>query len=261
MKWMLPAIAVAALALPTLPAQAAGSYDGTWVFTAPGVKGGGGDYDLEECNPVLFEAQIKDNKVVGNLRRTIYPQSGTNVESTPGRGATPIQGSVAPDGSLTANWQSYHATGRLAGDKGELTWKGRCGPRVATATRTSQPAAPLAGTSTPPPAPREHQIYFGLNKANLTPEAQKAIQQAADDAKANPNARITITGKADRTGTDAYNMKLSERRAETVSKALVSAGVPADRIQARGVGESEPTVPTRDGVAEQKNRVADVVMQ
>jgi outer membrane protein OmpA-like peptidoglycan-associated protein len=261
MKWIFPAIAVAALALPTVPAQAAGPYDGTWVFTAPSVRGGGGDYDLEECNPVRFEAQIKDNKVVGNLRPTIYPQSGANVESTPGRGATPIQGSVTPDGSLKANWQSYHATGRLTGDTGELSWKGRCGPRVATAIRTSQPEIPLAGTSTPPPAAREHQIYFGHNKANLTPEAQEAIRKAADEAKANPNARITITGKADSTGTDAYNMKLSERRAETVSKALVSAGVPADRIQARGVGESELTVPTRDGIAEPKNRVADVVIQ
>jgi outer membrane protein OmpA-like peptidoglycan-associated protein len=261
MKWIFPAVAVAALVSPTLPAYAAGPFDGTWVFEAPAAKGGGANYDLEECNPVRFQAQIKDNKVVGNLRREVYPQSGPNVQSTPGRGATPIQGSVAPDGNLTASWQSYHATGHLTGDKGELTWKGQCGPRVATATRTAQPAAALSGTSVPPSVPREHQIYFGFDKATMTPDSQKAIQQAADEARANPNARITVTGKADRVGTDAYNMKLSERRAETVSQALISAGVPADRIQARGVGESEPPVPTRDGAKEPKNRVADVVMQ
>ncbi len=261
MKWMLPAIAVAALALPTIPAHAAGPFDGTWVADAPGVKGGGGDYDLEECNPVRFQFQIADNKVGGNLRRTIYPQSGTNVESTPGRGATPIQGSVAPDGSVKAGWQSYHATGRLTGDKGELTWKGRCGPRVATLTRISQPAAAAAGTTAPPPAPRTHQIYFGFDKANLAPEYQKVIQQVADEARTNPDARITVTGKADRVGSDAHNMKLSERRAEAVSHALVSAGIPADRIQARGVGENQLPVPTADGVAQPKNRVADVVIQ
>lgn len=111
-------------------------------------KGGGANYDLEECNPVRFEAQIVDNKVVGHLRSALYPQSGPNVQSAkPGeRGASPIQGSVAPNGSLTANWQSYRVTGHLTGDKGELNWKGQCGPRVASGTRTAQPAS---GTSVP----------------------------------------------------------------------------------------------------------------
>lgn len=150
MKRIFPAIALAALALPALPAYAAGSYDGTWVFEAPAVKGGGANYDLEECNPVRFEAQIVDNKVVGQLRSVIYPQSGPNVQSAkPGeRGASPIQGSVAPDGNLTATWQSYRVTGQLTGDKGELNWKGQCGPRVAEGTRT----APATAGSTVPPS-------------------------------------------------------------------------------------------------------------
>ena len=148
MKRIIPAIAVAALASSLMPAHAAGPYDGTWVFEAPAAKGGGGDYDLEECNAVRFEAQVIDNKVVGQLRPAAYPQSGPNVQTAkPGeRGASPIQGNVAADGKLMAKWQTYQVSGQLTGDKGQLSWKGQCGPRVAEGTRT---APPLAGSSTP----------------------------------------------------------------------------------------------------------------
>ncbi len=148
MKWVLTPVAAAALVLPILPTYAAGPYDGTWVIVAPGVQGGGADYDLEACNPVQLEFQIKDNQLVGDLRLVQYPQSGVNVESSPGSGSTPIQGSVAPDGKVTASWQRYRATGQLSGDKGEVRWTGHCGPRVAMATRIAQPAA--AGTTEPP---------------------------------------------------------------------------------------------------------------
>src|SRR5262249_25708166 len=69
------------------------------------------------------------------------------------------------------------------------------------------------------------------------------------------SARIDLVGKADRVGTDAYNMKLSERRANTVHDALVADGVSTDRIGVRWVGEREPPVPTADGVYEPRNRV------
>ncbi len=261
MKWMLPAAAVAALALPGVPAYAAGPYDGTWTASAPAVAGGAVDYDLEACNAVQFQFDVKDNQVVGNLRRTQYPQSGVNVTSAPGRGGTPISGGVSPDGALTAAWQSYRATGQMSGDKGQLQWKGQCGPRVAQLTRVAKPAAAAAGTTTPPAAPPAHAIYFDTNKASLGPSGEKIVQQVAEQARANPNARVTVTGKADRVGSEDHNMKLSERRAQAVSKALVSAGVPADRIEARGVGEKDLPVPTADHVAEPKNRVADVVVQ
>lgn len=260
MKWRLPAIAAATLAATMTPAHAAGLFDGTWKIEAPAVRGGAADSDLDECEAVRFETQIKDGNIVGTLRRSIYSQSGTNVQSTPGQGATAVQGNVSQDGSLQAKWQGYRATGRLSGDNGELRWKGACGERVATMTRTVKVQPALSGTSVPPP-PREHQIYFGLNKASLTPESQKIIAELVDEARAQPTARIMITGKADRTGTDTYNMQLSERRAQTVARALVSAGISADRIQHRAVGEGELAVPTADGVAESKNRVADVIFQ
>jgi OmpA-OmpF porin, OOP family len=131
---------------------------------------------------------------------------------------------------------------------------------VAMATRIARPAEAASGATMPPPAAKAHAIYFGVNRASLTPDAQKTIHELATEAQESPDARIVVTGKADRTGNGAHNMRLSEERAEAVSRALQGAGVPADRIEAHGVGESEPTVPTADNVAEPKNRVADVVI-
>lgn len=117
-----------------------------------------------------------------------------------------------------------------------------------------QPAQPAAV-----PAPmREYRIYFEFDKSAILPEAQQILQQVAAQTKQDPNLHVELIGKADRAGSDAYNLKLSERRAEAVRRALVQAGVPADRITARWVGEREPPVPTPQGVREPRNRVVDI---
>lgn len=136
MKVVLASMAVAAMVLPMLSAQAAGPYDGTWLFEAPPVAGGSGDpYDLNSCAGVRFQVDIKDSQVVGNLRMAPYAGGsdvGGNVTSSPGRGSSPIQGAVQPDGTVNAQWQSFKATGKLAGNNAQLNWRGACGPRTAT---------------------------------------------------------------------------------------------------------------------------------
>ncbi len=129
----------AAVALSVLSAHAAGPYDGTWVFEAPPVAGGSGDpYDLNSCAGVRFMVDVKDSQVVGNLRMAPYAggsDSSGGVTSSPGRGSSPSQGTVQPDGSVNAQWQSFRATGKLAGNTAELHWRGQCGPRTATGQR------------------------------------------------------------------------------------------------------------------------------
>jgi OmpA-OmpF porin, OOP family len=111
------------------------------------------------------------------------------------------------------------------------------------------------------PGAREYRVYFEWDRANLTPEAQQIIRQAAQAAAAGGTARIELVGKADRSGTDRYNQGLSDRRARAVSDALAQAGVPRDRLSARGVGESQPPVPTPDGVREARNRVVEITIR
>src|SRR5258708_7959599 len=123
------AFAVAALAVPMLPANGAGPYDGSWyVDAAPAAQTSSSDVPAG-CDAVRIPFQVTDNKITGSLQRAPY---GTGrVEQGSGSGATPFTGTVQLDGTLTAQWQNYKATG----DRAELRWKGECGPRVATGGR------------------------------------------------------------------------------------------------------------------------------
>jgi OmpA-OmpF porin, OOP family len=122
-------------------------------------------------------------------------------------------------------------------------------------------AAPPAQPATGPHLGGEYRVYFEFDKSELLPEAKEILQQVAEVAKQRPAIRILLVGKADRAGTDRYNMGLSERRADRVARALVDDGVPADRISTRWVGEREPPVPTAAGVREPRNRVVEITLQ
>jgi hypothetical protein len=123
------AIAVLVLALPR--AQAAGPYDGDWFVDAGPAGQAQPTAESSGCDAVRIEFRVIDDRVTGNLRRSPY---GTGrVES--GEGGPPISGTVQPDGTVNAQWQSYRATGKLTGDRAEVRWNGECGPRVATGGR------------------------------------------------------------------------------------------------------------------------------
>ena len=84
---------------------------------------------------------------------------------------------------------------------------------------------------------------FGFDKAALKAEGKAALDEAAAKIKANPEIKaVIVTGHTDRIGSDAYNQKLSERRAKQVADYLVAQGVDSGIIQSVGKGESEPVV-------------------
>jgi OOP family OmpA-OmpF porin len=129
--------------------------------------------------------------------------------------------------------------------------------------------APVAAAQVPPapPAPpvapiaRNYAVYFDFDRADITPDAKPIVLRAANDAKAGNVARIAVTGHTDRAGPDSYNQKLSERRAAAVKAELIKDGVPANEIVTVGRGESEPAVPTPDGVREPRNRRVVIELQ
>lgn len=111
----------------------------------------------------------------------------------------------------------------------------------------------------PPPAPapiaqREFIIYFDWDSARITPEGMRIVDQAAAEARSASGARIVIVGHADRSGAESYNLRLSLRRADAVRAALAQRGVATERTSVTALGESEPAVPTADGVREPRNR-------
>ena len=82
---------------------------------------------------------------------------------------------------------------------------------------------------------------FGFGKTTITPTGKRALDKFAANLKGAHYRDITVVGYTDRIGSSASNMKLSERRANAVKDYLmVSAGIPADKISARGAGESNP---------------------
>ncbi|MBP6014456.1 MAG: OmpA family protein [Alphaproteobacteria bacterium] len=121
-------------------------------------------------------------------------------------------------------------------------------------------AEPMVAPPPPPPpsepaaAPKEYIVFFGHNKSNLTPEAMDVIKQAAAAAKEYGSSTITVVGHADRSGSPKYNQALSTGRAGAVKGALVSEGISGGSISTSAKGESDPMVPTADGVREPQNR-------
>ena len=82
---------------------------------------------------------------------------------------------------------------------------------------------------------------FGFDKSKLKADGKTALDDAAAKIKGNPDVELVlVTGHTDRIGTDTYNQKLSERRANQVKDYLVSQGIDASRLQAVGKGESDP---------------------
>jgi len=102
-------------------------------------------------------------------------------------------------------------------------------------------------------------FYFPFDSAQLGTTAKAAIDKLAKSIK--PASNVNINGHADRAGTEAYNQDLSERRAKFVEGALRSAGVPASVLHYFAFGESDPAVPTADGVEEPKNRRVEVFIE
>lgn len=103
------------------------------------------------------------------------------------------------------------------------------------------PAAPATGVK---PAAAKVTLaadaLFDFDKAVLKPEGKAALDKLVDDVKGIKLEVIIAVGHADRIGKDAYNQKLSERRAAAVKDYLVGKGIEANRIYAEGKGEKQP---------------------
>jgi OOP family OmpA-OmpF porin len=123
------------------------------------------------------------------------------------------------------------------------------------------PPAPLppAPPAPPPPLRQVYLVFFDWDRYNITPEGFAVIHQAADHWHAGAPVRIEVTGYTDLSGSAGYNVRLSLRRANAVAVALEHMGVPRSDMAIRGLGESNPRVPTAKGVREPQNRRVEIV--
>jgi len=121
--------------------------------------------------------------------------------------------------------------------------------------------AQLAPPMQPGVAPGTYIVLFDFDRSNINAAGQAVLDQVLADAAKMGSVNISATGHADRSGPEDYNMALSLRRADSVREALIAGGVSPDAITVAGRGESEPAVPTPDGVKEQANRRVEIVLQ
>jgi OOP family OmpA-OmpF porin len=95
----------------------------------------------------------------------------------------------------------------------------------------------------------------------ITPEAQNVLQDAAKYATDGHATKEVVVGHTDTSGTAAYNLRLSERRAKATADALVSLGVSQDSLEVSWTGMQDLAVPTPPGVKEPLNRRSTIHIQ
>ncbi len=120
--------------------------------------------------------------------------------------------------------------------------------------------APMPANPQMAAAPETFIVYFSWDSDAVDRSGTRVIDEAVAVADSLGIADFSITGHADRSGPDDYNLNLSLRRADNVKAALVARGVKEGGISVAGRGEAEPAIPTDDGVREAANRRVEIIL-
>lgn len=121
--------------------------------------------------------------------------------------------------------------------------------------------AAMQPTPTPMGAPEPYIVFFAFDSAEIDSSGMGIVDDAVAAAQRMGIIDFSVTGHADRAGSEAYNLALSLRRANAVRDALVARGILSQNISVAGRGEAEPAVPTPDGVREPANRRVEIIIQ
>jgi len=103
-------------------------------------------------------------------------------------------------------------------------------------------------------------ILFDVNRATLKSGAEANIERIAGVLKQYPDKQISVEGHTDATGSDSYNMKLSQDRAASVRNTLVRGGVNPELITSKGLGETQPVASNDTPAGRQQNRRVEIVV-
>lgn len=121
-------------------------------------------------------------------------------------------------------------------------------------------AVPIEPAEPAEPTVALESIHFSFDSAELSEHARRILTNQADYLRTHPAVTILVEGHCDERGTDAYNLSLGQRRAETVKNYLVKLGISADRMNTVSFGERRPLSSGKDKAAWAKNRRAQFVI-
>jgi OmpA-OmpF porin, OOP family len=214
-----------------------------------------------------------DNRIKSGLALTLCVSLAgcANSEIKPGDVLCPVVGAVTGAGVVAAaagsdEPEAYVVGAALGAGLGYLFCHEKKVPPPPAPTPAPAPAPPPPPPP-PPPAPEVGSkiisldgAHFDFDKSTLKPEGHAKLDQAAAVMAEHATITVAVEGHTDSVGSDAYNQKLSERRAQAAVDYLVSQGVDASRLQPTGYGESKPMASndTADGRAQ--NRRVDLVV-
>jgi len=173
-----------------------------------------------------------------------------------GLGVDRVEHEPVTNGERAAGAGAGFATGAVIGTLlGHLL----CDP-----VKETPPPPPMAQVPPSQPSPGTKIVElrgpnFDFDKATLKPDGKRKVDEAVKVMKENPSLRVSVEGHTDSIGSDAYNQRLSERRAKAVRDYMVEQGIDPSRIMAHGWGEAKPvaTNETEDGRAQ--NRRVEII--
>ena len=120
-----------------------------------------------------------------------------------------------------------------------------CPPAVAEPAPAPAPDAPIVVLG---------DVNFDFDKATLKPTADEKIDKAVAHVNKMSGEQFELKGYTDSIGSEAYNLKLSQKRADAVRNAMIKKGAPADRITAKGYGEASPAASNSTKAGRAENR-------
>jgi outer membrane protein OmpA-like peptidoglycan-associated protein len=190
---------------------------------------------------------LSDNVDLG-VKYRYFVADGFSLEATNGR-------------SIEADYSAHSILASLTYNFG-----GRPAPEPVVAPPPPQPVTPPPPPPVvaPPPPPRAqcntgpYIVFFDFDRSDITAEASSILNNAVTAYANCGMARVMLAGHTDKAGSARYNQGLAERRNEAVRSYLTGRGIPAGTISAQAFGETQPRVPTADGVREAQNRRVEV---
>jgi len=136
-----------------------------------------------------------------------------------------------------------------------------CPPPAAAAPVAEPAPAPAPAPAPVPKTLKLEGVHFDYDQAVVRQQDFAVLDQAAATLKEWGEVKVEVAGHTDSRGADGYNMKLSQRRAEAVRSYMIDKGVAADRLTAKGYGESRPVADNGTEDGRLQNRRVELVPQ
>ena len=180
-------------------------------------------------------------EIVQTIKGWVYEQDGYELPAAQvymvGNDGTNLKLSVRSDGSFVQEIKPDVDYVLLGTCKGYLNHQEQLRVQPVTASHEYVLQFPLANISAPVLI---ENIFYDFNKATLRPESKTALDQLVVLLNQNPNVTIELSAHTDSRGSEAYNERLSQQRAESVVAYLIAHGIAPDRFTPKGYGESMP---------------------